>query len=309
MKKDKLTIAGQIVHMKDNGITFNSVSEEDAKDFLLYNNYYFKVKSYAKNYDKYRQGENAGKYINLDFAYLKELSTLDMHIRQFVMKTTLSIEHFLKTQMLRDFMYNEQEDGYNIIQDFFNSFPNIERNIDIKQSNSACTDLITKYNDNFAIWNIVEVLSFGDFIKLYELYYKKYPSKESMRNYLWSVKFLRNAAAHNNCLLNSLKTPYIRPLTPNKQVSKFISKIPAIKKDAMSKRMSNHVVHDFVVVLYVFNKVTTSKDLKLRTLKELKELFEGRLLDKKDYFAKNEVIKSNYHFLKIIIDYFYDKCI
>ena len=168
MKKDKLTVDSQIAHMKSNGITFNIVNEEEAKEFLLYNNYYFKIKSYAKNYDKYLEGDNKGKYINLDFAYIKELSTIDMYIRQFVMKITLSIEHFLKTQMLRDFMGNDQEDGYSIIEEFIDEFPGIRRNIDMKQSNSACTDLITKYNDSFAIWNIVEVLSFGDFIKLYD---------------------------------------------------------------------------------------------------------------------------------------------
>lgn len=309
VKKGKLTIDGQIVHMKDNGITFNIVTEEDAKEFLLYNNYYFKIKSYAKNYDKYEAGENIGKYINLDFAYIKELSTVDMYIRQFVMKITLSIEHFLKTQMLRDFINNRQEDGYAIIEEFLDEFPSIRNNIDMKQSNSACTDLITKYNDNFAIWNIVEVLSFGDFIKLYNKYYKKYPSELSMTNYLWSVKFLRNAAAHNNCLINSLKTPYIRPIKPNKQVNTFISKIPGIKRQARVNKMSNHVIHDFIVTLFVFNGITTSIDLKRKTFEELKRLFDERLLSNKSYFEKNEVIKSNYKFLKIIIDYFNDNCI
>lgn len=130
-----------------------------------------------------------------------------------------------------------------------------------------------------------------------------------MTNYLWSVKFLRNAAAHNGCLINSLKTPYIRPIKPNKQVNTFISKIPGIKREARTKKMSNHVVHDFVVVLFVFKQITTSETLKCKTLEELKRLFDGRLLANQNYFEKNEVIKSNYNFIKIIVDYFYDNCI
>lgn len=54
-------------------------SEEDAKKFLQYNNYYFKLKSYARNYNMNSQTK---KYFNLDFAYLVELSKLDMYIRK-----------------------------------------------------------------------------------------------------------------------------------------------------------------------------------------------------------------------------------
>jgi hypothetical protein len=70
MRKRKLTIDEQIDYMKNkSGIKFNIVSEEEAKNFLTKNTYYFKIKAYAKNYEKYQEGENAGKYINLEFAY------------------------------------------------------------------------------------------------------------------------------------------------------------------------------------------------------------------------------------------------
>ena len=80
-----------------------------------------------------------------------------------------------------------------------------------KIGKSAATDLIQKKRQNnddcYALWEIVEVISFGEFIELYQLYYSLYPSKNNdFSSYLWSIKFLRNAAAHNNCLLNSLKS-------------------------------------------------------------------------------------------------------
>nr|WP_307991621.1 Abi family protein [uncultured Niameybacter sp.] len=288
---------------------FKLISEEEAKNFLRYNNYYFKLKSYAKNYEKYKNGPKAGNYLHLDFMYLKELSTIDMHIRKFVMDLTLSIEHFLKTELIRDFANNDQEDGYSIIDEFLSKYPHINATIDMRQGNSACTDLITKYIDNFAIWNIVEVLSYGDFIKLYNLYYTKYPSDTDMRNFLWEVKFLRNAAAHNNCLINSLKTSYIKSIKPNKQVNTFISKIPGVTAIARRNKMSNHVVHDFIVALFVFDKVVTSPSYKKKTYEELVQLFEGRVVANREYFEKNDVITSTYKFVKIIIDYFYRNCV
>lgn len=310
MQKTKLSIDDQINYMKDtNGIKFNIVAEDIAKVFLVNNNYYFKLKSYAKNYDKYASGANSGKYINLEFAYLKELSTIDMHLRKFIIKMTLDIEHFLKTQLLRDFVENEQEDGYTIIKEFLQKYPYIEDNINNKSNNSICCDLVLKYKDNFAIWNIIEVLSFGDFIKLYEIYYQKYNTAGSINNYLWSVKFLRNAAAHNNCLINSLKKPYNAKIKLNKDINTFVSRIPGITAEVRKKKMANPIVHDFVVTLFAFNGIVNSQKMKKHTMEELKELMEGRFKRNKSYFEKNQLIVSYFNFIKVIVDYFYSKCI
>jgi abortive infection bacteriophage resistance protein len=310
MKKPKLSIDEQIDYMKNqNGIQFNIINKEMAKEFLKYNNYYFKLKAYAKNYDKYEKGENKGKYINLEFAYLVEMSKIDMYIRKFIMKMTLDVEHFLKTQLLRDFSDNNTEDGYSIIDELFNKYPYIKDNIQSKKINSACADLIAKYDGEFAIWNIVEVLSFGDFIKLYDLYYRKYKTKNSMENYLLSIKFLRNAAAHNNCLLNTLKTPYSVTIKPNRQINNFISKIPGIKPDARKKKMKNPIIHDFVVLLYVFNSVVVSEGIKKHAMLELKEFLNDRAVRHKTYFEKNELVKSYYRFIKKIVDYFAGLCV
>ena len=63
------------------------------KKFLRYNNYYFKLKSYAKNYPI---NPKNGKYVNLEFAYLVELSKLDMYLRKIILGMCLDVEHILK---------------------------------------------------------------------------------------------------------------------------------------------------------------------------------------------------------------------
>lgn len=308
MRKSKLSIDQQINHMKNSsGVQFNIMDEEVAKDFLRNNTYYFKIKAYAKNYEKYISGDCFGKYINLEFAYLVEMSKIDMYFRRIIIKMTLDIEHFLKTQLLRDFSENDNEDGYNIINDLFRRYPYVEEKLRKKETdrNSSCQDLIVKYKNNFAIWNMVEVLEFGDFIKLYQIYYQKYETNRSMEKYLWSVRFLRNAAAHNSCLLNSLRIPYSKSIKPNMKVMNFISKIDGISRDARKHRMKNPVVHDFVVTLFVFNNIITSKKIKANTINELKDFVDNRLIKNKDYFQKNQIILSYYDFMKKIIDYFH----
>ena len=57
------------------------------------------MKSYAKNYPI---NPKNGKYVNLEFAYLVELSKLDMYLRKIILGMCLDVEHILKTRMLYD---------------------------------------------------------------------------------------------------------------------------------------------------------------------------------------------------------------
>lgn len=212
--------------MQNKGITFNLTNEKDASHFLKYSTYYFKLKSYEKNYDKYIATIRKGQFINLDFAYLQELSILDTYLRKTILSMALDIEHALKTQLLRDLSENS--------------------------------------NDNYALWEIVEVISFGEFIDLYQRYYLSYPSKnDDFSSYLWSIKFLRNAAAHNSCLLNSLKAPYHVTIHKNKEMQFEVSKIKAISPNAREKWLNNPVIHDFIILVFVFVKLIKDRRIKL----------------------------------------------
>ena len=57
-RKPFLSFEDQILHLKKKGITFNKVSEFDAKNYLKNNNNFFKLYSYRKNYDKYADDKN-----------------------------------------------------------------------------------------------------------------------------------------------------------------------------------------------------------------------------------------------------------
>lgn len=306
-ERPKLTTSEIINHMKKQGIRFEIASEQEAYTFLTQNTYYFKIKAYKKIYDVYTENsEKRGQYINLDFAYLRELSTIDAAFRKFIIKASLDIEHFLKVQLLRHFDGNEKEDGYNIVNKYFERYGAKE---EIAQRNNSyvCSGLIEKYKDDFAIWNIVEVLTFKQFIDLYELYFREYPCKESMVNMLMPIKFLRNAAAHNNCLLNRLKDfpedgRITKEIQPNKKVMKFVSEIKSISALVRNSKLQNHVIHDFVTLIYVHERIVTSGKTKEHFHAELQELIE-RFFKHEEYFEKNQLIKSYWIFLKKVVDF------
>ena len=311
MLKEKLTIPDQIQDMIQKGITFKYNDEKSVSDFLKYKNYYFKLKSYGKNYDKYLATVNKDKYINLDFAYLQELSTIDMHLRKTILSMALDIEHALKTQLLYDLSKNEAEDGYEIVKKYLDADYTRLKSLYDKIGKSAASDLIQKRKDtgdNYALWELVEVMSFGEFIDLYQLYYSTYPSKESdFSSYLWSIKFLRNAAAHNNCLLNSLKAPFHVTIHKTKDILFEISKIKGISANAREKWMSNPVIHDFVILVFVYVKLIKSPGIKQKGIDNLHWLFNERMPKHKEYFEKNNTITESYKFTSKIVNYFCNK--
>lgn len=111
--KEKMSVQEQIDYMKNKGMEFKLFSEDNAKDFLTHSNYFFKVKFFAKNYQKIDN-----KYVDLDFIYLKELALMDTLLRNIVLELSLIIEHILKVNFINDITKNSSEDGYTIIKNF-----------------------------------------------------------------------------------------------------------------------------------------------------------------------------------------------
>ena len=216
----------------------------------------------------------------------------------------LDVEHFLKVQLLKDIAENDNEDGYNIVEEFKKQHPQIIEQLEAKAHNSYCGALIEKYKEDFAVWNLVEVLSFGNFIDLYSYFYSYHKEPVKVASMLQSIKWLRNAAAHNNCLLDRITKPYERDVSVNKGLMSRISKIRNLPRRTRENKMTNPVLHDFVALLYVFEKVVPQSAAKNATYSELTELIDVRFVKNKHYFKENEAIVSCYNFLKIIVDFY-----
>lgn len=151
--KSKLSLEGQIEHLKKKGVLFNIMNEESAKEYLTQHNNYFKLTAYRKNYDKHPDGENKGKYINLEFAYLVDLAVIDMRLRYRIVHMALDIEHHTKLQLLR-MMDKFNEDGYQIVQDYMDSLSEVQRKncdseINRNKGNIYCGMMINDMNSNF----------------------------------------------------------------------------------------------------------------------------------------------------------------
>ena len=76
-----MKISEMVPYLKNKNIKFEECSEEEAEKYLRENNNYYNVTAYKNNFPKYQCGDLRGKYIDLDFAYLKDLSIIDYRTR------------------------------------------------------------------------------------------------------------------------------------------------------------------------------------------------------------------------------------
>lgn len=290
-----------IIHMKEKGITFDIESEDKARDFLSYNNYYMKLASYRANYKKHSGGKKDGQYINLDYAYLKELSTIDMRLRYILSHMALDIEHFLKVKLLKEIENNPEEDGYHIIQKFLAKDENLKmlKKIQSHKASDYCKNLIEKYYPYFPAWVFVELISFGDLAYLCEFYNQYYGIEIANKVLLNSVRDIRNASSHSNCLINVLVPGNNKP---HYSVVARVKKISDISKNSRDKKLSNKFIYDFICLLYAYDEIVTSTPTKQHSYKDLDELFSSRMTRHADWFKSNNLITSSYEFAKKILD-------
>lgn len=113
--KPMMKIVELVPHMKEENIKFEKSSEKDAIKYLSENNNYYNVTAYKNNFVKYQCGEFKGKYIDLDFAYLRDLAIIDYRTRLLLFKMIIDIEHYLKIRILNTIENIDEEDGYNIV--------------------------------------------------------------------------------------------------------------------------------------------------------------------------------------------------
>lgn len=289
--------------MKVNGIKFNEVKEDAAKHFLNEHNYYFKLSAYRKNYEKKIDEDGSEKYQSLDFAYLQELSTIDMHLRYEIIKMCLDIEHALKVNLIQHVENNPDEDGYNIARIYLDKNPDVWSTIQKHKSSSYCEELIGSYPDKnkLPVWVLVELISFGNLVFLYKEYADTY---NAFRKYklLHDVADLRNAAAHSNCLINKLTRGNTKP---KETVRKFVANLSGFGNTMINTKLSNKTICGFITMLYVYENVINSESIKQNRYRELFEIFSIRMVKNKQYFKDNECIKTAYEFCKIIVDNLY----
>ena len=299
--KPKKTVSKIIEEMKDRrGITFNYIDISTAGTYLSQINNYLRTAAYRKNYPKYQRGCKQGKYINLDFSYLIELSVLDMHYRFLIQKMCSDIEHSMCVKLINDIENDITTDGYDIVENFFLKYPHEIKKIENTILSPHTGDLIRKYFNNCPVWVLMELLSFGSIINFYLDYYDSRNLSHISKEILNLVRSLRNAVAHNNCIFYDLNPG---TTVPPQEITEFVKKINSITKSQRQKRLSSRPVLEFVTLIYVYDKIVNGK-VKNYRIKELNILINTRMREKSGFFYSNTLITNTYKFVNKVTEYF-----
>ena len=304
--KPRLSLDEQIQHLKDKGILFNIMDEESAKQYLKYNNNYYKLTSFRKNYDKHPGGKNKGQYIKLEFAYLVDMSIIDMRLRYRIVEMALDIKHHTKLQLLRK-IDEYDEDGYQIVKDYIDSLDDRQKNhfeseINRNRRSIYCRNIIEKYGGNYPVWAFLEIISFGKLVGFYRYCANRFSDKEMKDDYyrLLTCKKIRNGAAHSNCILNDLR-PHTAEHHTNKEITKELIHIPHMNSNFRKNKMSNTRIQQIITLLYMHKKIVRSEGIALYESGELKKLIR-RIDRNSNYYKTNKLIQETFRFFEMVVD-------
>lgn len=299
----KMTAKDLVEHLKVNkGILFNITKEDEAIEFLTKHTYYVKLTSYRANYEKCVSGENIGKYTNLEFAYLQELSRIDRDFRKIVLDLCLNIEHEIKVELLNDVVANDKEDGYNIVQCFLqqNANKNVSDSNQMYSKSPYVRKLIAKYGDLIPAWAFCETITFGNLCTFCQFYNKKYPNRLKFRiDFLFPIRDIRNAAAHSNCVICNLREQNNKMNNEMGNVVKQL--IPSMSKSQRQMMLRNKPIHDFLVLIYFYKTYMQNDSLKNDGIKMVNDFFDKRIIEHKDYFQGNQKLVGICRFVKTFL--------
>lgn len=308
-----LTTDEQIEHLKLKGVKFDLMPIAEARAYLEKNNNYFKLRAYRKNFQKHPGGTKADTYVNLDFEMLKDLSIIDMKLRYVLIHMALDIEHFAKVKLLKA-IQDSNEDGYEIVVDYQKELENNDRlngqhRAEILKKELArntkspyCGALISKYYGRYPIWVFVEVISLGSLTRFYKFCADRLNNKEMRNDFylLSSIRELRNACAHNNCILNDLSADDNNAI-PNYDLLRALGFVSKATRD---NKLKNMRIYQITATLYTHDRLVQSKGIKEHTKEKLNDLI-NRMYRNIGYYSENDCIVTNFDFLRKCVDNFF----
>lgn len=299
-------------HLADEGVRFSLMNEAQATQYLTRSTNFFKINTYKKNFIARQTPESDLKqYAHLEFAYLRELDSIDRSLRRVLSAMCLDVEHAVKVRLLHFAHKDPHEDGYRCVRAFCESLGQgrhslhneIERNAD----NPYCAAVIGKYEkDDLPLWAFVEVIPFGRLLRLYQFYAQDKGMEREVRlaELLELVRDVRNAVAHNNCMLCDLtpKHPddpfYLRP--PEVLLSAL--RALGLTREQAHARLSNPRVGQITALLYIYPRLVADAETRAEGYRELREVAFGRMREHPEYFAENALLRECYQLLLLEMD-------
>ena len=318
--RSMMKVSEMVPYLKKKNIRFELISEEEAEKYLRDNNNYYNITAYKHNFERYMvNGVFVNRYIDLDFAYLKDLAIIDHRVRLLFFKMIIDIEHYLKMRILNLIENIDIEDGYRSVnlyldKDFNDEkFPKkVHNSIFKKVGSEYYQKIFSKYDidkdkklENIPIWEFLEIITFGELVNFYDFFSKKYNLTKERKDIfiLREIVKLRNAVAHNSCVLCDLDKKD-NNYAPDFKIVEYLNSC-GIGKETRDNKLSNSRIRQMTYTLYMFNEIITSNGVRKNVIDDINKLFYERIILHKKYYNNNELLKSIYTYFDKIIKKYY----
>ena len=146
------------------------------------------------------------------------------------------------------------------------------------------------------IWVLVEILDFGELISFYNFYTENYniDKKVSVFN-LYTIKSLRNIAAHNNCVLHTLTIPPIKEMNTSTTLKQILRNKKILSRNENEIKIP--LIHDFLCLIFVFSELCPNTEIKRKITKKIMDYFT-KCEKRSEYFNDEPLILKRYLFIK-----------
>jgi len=239
--KPALTINEQIALLKNRGLIVNN---EEELSYYLKNINYYHLTIYFKHYqrdDNFREG--------VSFDDVLKIYKFDNKLRFLLLELLERIEKSFKCRMVYELAIEQKDPHWYLNKEFFvdnEGYLEILRLLqdEVEKSKEiSINHYKNKYNDPILppIWAVVEILSFGQCVRICKYLKREYKNKISrsfgedemfLMSWMHSLSVLRNICAHYSCLWN--RNLVFTPKNEHHVYGKFFR-----SKD---RRLYNHIV-------------------------------------------------------------------
>ncbi len=255
------------------GVKINDVSSAETK---LLNINYYKIKEFAKPFYK-KQKDGKYLYEKISFEQIINRFYQDKNLRIYLLHAIEKVEISFKTKVAYILGERYQAFGYLNFNNWCNKNKYCRYYINDKEKemkryvkklmNRGDNEVIKNFLENNKryefppIWMLVELLTFGDILRFYNLMSEKNRNlvsnyydctSDELGGWLKTLKFIRNFAAHNSNVIDATirTTPKIR-----KEWKKYLFIYTDKNKN---KRISNKIALVIFILIYLTKKINTN---------------------------------------------------
>ena len=157
-------------------------------------------------------------------------------------------------------------------------------------------------------WVFIEIVSFGEFLAFYKFCANRFAldpteKKQILDDFylMLSTKKIRNAAAHNSCIINDLR-PGNAATPPNYGLIRAVREL-GIGANSTRKKLSNERILQILNCMYTHNRLVSSPDVHHHLAIDLQH-FSKRMFAHYTY-ESNPLIQSSFSIISTAIDKWY----